>query len=524
VDHELAQSPEAKLRLLKTIAGLYLDLGLDDQAVDLSRKRLALCRSIQGKRSPAVAEALVDLAGAMHSSQSAGQEESVLHEAEALLDSLRDFTSPTRALLDSKLGEFYFSSDLPRAVKYAHQAVLAYGAQPPSSELVEALYTEGLLRSEQSDFGESERLTSDAAIISKRLEGDPNPALPRIYATLGQAQEASMEFEAAEQSLRHALSAARGVNGDDHVDTVQTTMRLGMFLGNTSRPREALELLTTARNTVLKIRGPDDSFHTPQVLLEYGWALARIGRIEEGLESIMAAVKNRRKNRPGTRFLAAMLEYQARVLIETGDYAGAASALDEASAILDKMHDTADWRCADYRARLFLTVGRIEDAAPLVKAAEALAGASNIRSLRARALQVEWSRARGDSAGLVSNASAIRQEVAGSPSRPYLKEWEAMASLAEGQGYVSLRQPAKALPLLSRASELFSSMLDPASAVLADVQAALAECWLQLGDRAKAKSLLSEAQRIAATHPHLGVQHLRPLIEVDKGLRSYGSH
>jgi tetratricopeptide (TPR) repeat protein len=99
-----------------------------------------------------------------------------------------------------------------------------------------------------------------------------------------------------------------------------------------------------------------------------------------------------------------------------------------------------------------------------------------------------------------------------------------MASLAEGQGYLAVRQPDKALPLLSRASELFSSILDPVSAVLADVQAALAECWLQSGDRAKAKALLDDAKRIAATHPHLGLQHLRPLMEVDKVLRSYGSH
>jgi serine/threonine-protein kinase len=390
--------------------------------------------------------------------------------------------------------------------------------------LVEALYTEGLLRNQRSDFAEAERLLSDGATLSKRLDGDPNPSLPRIYATLGESQQVSLEYAAAEQSLRHAFSAARGVNGDDHVDTVQTTMRLGMFLGNTSRLREALEMLGVARNTVLKIRGPDDSFHTPQVQLEYGWALARIGRIEEGLDSIEAAVKNRRKNRPGTRFLAAMLEYQARVLIETGDYAGAASALDEASAILDKTHDTSDWRRTDYRARLFLAMGRIEDAAPLVKAAEASAGASTIQSLRARALRVELSRAQGDSAGVVAIASAIRKEVAGSPLRPYLKEWEAMASLAEGQGYLAVRQPDKALPLLSRASELFSSILDPVSAVLADVQAALAECWLQSGDRAKAKALLDDAKRIAATHPHLGLQHLRPLMEVDKVLRSYGSH
>ena len=92
-----------------------------------------------------------------------------------------------------------------RQIQYAHQAVLAYRAHPPSTELVEALYTEGLLRNQRSDFAEAERLLSDGATLSKRLDGDPNPSLPRIYATLGESQQASLEYSAAEQSLRLSL-------------------------------------------------------------------------------------------------------------------------------------------------------------------------------------------------------------------------------------------------------------------------------------------------------------------------------
>ena len=524
VDRELTESPQAKLRLLKTLAGLYLDLGLDDQAVDLGKKHLALARSIYGNRSPAVAGALVDLAAAMHSSQSASQEEGVLREAETLLDRLGDFASPVRAQLDTKLGEYYYGSDLPRATEYAHRAVEVYRSQPPSTDSVEALYEEGVLRNQLAQYVTAESLLNEAVGISKKIAGDPNPALPRIYATLGQSQEASLEFGPAERSLRQALAAARAVNGNDHVDTVQTAMRLGMFLGDASRPREALEMLRLARDTVLKIRGPTDSFHTPQVLLEYGWALSRVGRIEEGLESIAAAVDNRRKNRPGTRFLAVMLEYQARVQIETGDYAGAGKALDEASAILARTGDTADWRNTDYRARLLLAMGRTDDAAPLVAAAVAASGASPIRSLRARALETELALARRDSAGAVAIASAILQQVGASPARSYLKEWEATASLAEGQGYLLSRQAAKALPLLSRTAEVRSETLDPASPALADVRGALAECWAQLGDRARARASLDEALKIAASHPRLGIQHLGPLRDAETMIRANKSH
>jgi serine/threonine protein kinase len=524
IDSELNESPAAKLRLQKTLAGMYLDLGMDNAAVKLARKHVELSKSIYGARSSEVAAALVELGGAMHSSQSVNDEEGVLRDAKILLDSRHDYTSLTRALLFEKLAELHFASDLSKAIDEADQAVRIYRGHPPSSELVEALYTEGILRNQQANHIQAVPLLQEAIQESRKVDGDPNPALPRLYAVAAQSQEALLQLGDAEQSLRRALAEARAVNGDNHVDSVQANMRLGMFLANASRYREAIENLSAARATVLKIRGPDDSFHTPQVLLEYGAALAHAGRLEEGLESISQAVENRRKNRPGTRFLAVMLEYQTRVLLEIGDYSGAQRLLDEAAEILRLTNDTADWRNSYYRAKLLLAMGRPEEAARWTPA-ETASGAGpaplSMASLRDASLRAELAVARQDARSAVTIAAKLREQIEASPVRPFLKEMEANAALLEGQGYLLSHQPAQAMGLLTRAVELRASFMEPVSPALADAYVGLANCYAEMGDFDRAMALQGQASTIHAAHRRLGDQYTIPLRDLAAKLASH---
>ena len=525
IDSELRESPEAKLRLLKTLAGMYLDLGMDDQAVNLAQKHVKLAKSIYGARSPEVAASLIDLAGAMHSSQSVNQEEGVLNDARRLLDSRHDYTSLTRAQLFAKLSELHFGSDLSKAIDEADQAVRIYRRHPPSSELVEALYNEGILRNQQANHIQAVGLLQEAIQESRKLNGDPNPSLPRLYAVVAQSQEALLQLDDAEQSLRRALAEARAVNGDNHVDTVQANMRLGIFLANASRYRDAIRNLSEARDTVLKIRGPDDSFHTPQVLLEYGAALARAGRLEEGLESISQAVENRRKNRPGTRFLAVMLEYQTRFLIEIGDYAGARRLLDEAAEMLRRTNDSADWRNSYYRARLLLAMGKAEEAARLAPA-ETASGATSVplsmASLRDASLRAELAVARRDAQSALAIAAKLREQIEASPVRPFLKEQEANVALLEGKGNLLAHQPEQALRLLTRAAELRTSFLDPMSPALAEAYVELANCYADLGNFDRAWELQRQASTIYAAHRRLGDQYRMPLRDLSAKLASRG--
>src|SRR5262249_31444461 len=96
IDRSLSNAPEGKRDVLKTLSRLYMDLGLNDQAVEIGRKQVQLARSIYGAYHPNVATGLVDLAKRLGESSAVNDEEAVLREAETILDRNRDFTSRTR--------------------------------------------------------------------------------------------------------------------------------------------------------------------------------------------------------------------------------------------------------------------------------------------------------------------------------------------------------------------------------------------------------------------------------------------
>ena len=523
VDSELASEPEAKLNILSTLGRMYVDLGLDDQAVSLLRKRVDLARARFGNNATEVAAALVDLGGALHASHSVNEEEAVLLEAKRVLDQRRDFTSQQRGNLLVMLTQHYQSSDLQQALDYARQAVTLYRRYPGDPQLSESLFQEGVVFSLLEQPRQAEPLFAEAVQLSIKILGDPNRDLPRFYAYQGQTQQELMEFAAAEASLRGAALAAQKINGDDHVDTLETELRLGLFLVGSSRTQEGLQHIERAKDIVLRIRGEADPFYTPQVFLEYGWALAAAGRLEDGLAYISKAIENRRQNRPGTRFLGQMLEREASVLIELGRYPDAERAVDEADLIAKKVHVPTSYLLAQDKARLLIVTGRAREAKAaleLYHPAPAAEGAPlSLDALKMLVSKAEVALALGDGESASHLATQVTQTIAGNPAQPYLKGLEARASLIEGRGSLLLAHPTDALPLLQRAVELRKSIMEPGSPALADAQLALAGCYLDLSDSERAKALAASASEALASHRELSHEYTQPLAELEKRLR-----
>lgn len=503
----LKDAPDARLQVLGTLGRMYLDLGEDDKAVALIRERLTLAKSVRGANSPEVAAILVDLGVAMHSSRSVNERHTVLVEAKELLDRLGDSTSTTRGDLLRTLAEEYQSTDRAKAVDFAHQSVVLYRRNHQGDGLLQALYMEGMLRQQRSEWNLALPLFSEAISLSKKTEGDPNPDLPRLYALQGEVYQSNMQLSAAEQSLRGAFAAAQKLNGDDHVDTIQTGLRLGIFLVDIARSKEGLQYLEKATDTVLRVRGADDPFHTPAVLLEYGNALARTGRIEEGLVYIDQAVANRRKNRPGTLFLAQMLENRASWLIDLGNYEEAAKLLDEASAIQGKVDDHSDRLIITTRVKLFVAMGKPEVAAAWMADTyghwpKTSRLSTDYLGIMRDDAAIALGQARADDAGDI--AGKVRRELAASPERPSLKNWEAEFDLLAGNSLLKRNRPADALPLLTAATDLRSGFLDPVSLQLAEALVPLGECELQMGDRDGAQFQAGRARTILAAHAKVG--------------------
>jgi serine/threonine-protein kinase len=521
IDDELTGVPEVKIRMLHTLGTLYFDLGLSDQAVSMGQKRVGLVRNRYGKDSMELVQALTELGSALHASSSVGEREAVLLEAKGIMDRRHDSSSSQRGNLLIMLAEHYESSDMQQALDYSRQAVEVYRKYPGDSMLAESLYEQAIMLSIVGRSREAEPLLTEAIQVSARLEGDPNTNLARYYAYLGETQQNLTEFPGAEQSLRNALRAARKVNGEDHIDTLETEMRLGIFLDATSRTAEGLEHIQRANQILLRTRGADDPFFAPQVYLEYGRALANAGRWEEGLTYVSKAVENRRKNRPGTRYLAQMLFLQASVLIDLGRYAEAQRLLDEADLIAKKVNYPTAYMAADERARLLVATGRPGEADSALDAfhpATPVAGALELDSLRVQVSRAENALARGDSQIAAPLAAKVLQQVSVNAARDYLKRLEARAALVEGEADLRLGHPSDARPLLQRAVELRQSTVDPLSPTLALAQIELAECYLDLGDSDGAKAVAASAKRALASHHEVGSQYLRPLQHLEQRL------
>jgi len=522
IDREMADVPEAKLRILNTLGTMYADLGLADESVNLQRKRVDLARRRYGNNSVEVAAALTDLGSSLHTSTSVGEREGVLLEAKRILDEHRDFRSRQRGELLIQLAQHYESSDIQKSLEYSRQAVDVYRKYPAEPMLAEALYQEALVLPMLGQSRQAEPLLKEAIQLSARLEGDPNAGLARFYAYLGQTQQDLAEFAAAEESLRKALQAARKLNGEDHVDTLETELRLGAFLSATSRTAEGLEHVDRARQILLRTHLDEDPFFAPQVYLEYGRSLVHAGRWEEGLRCVEKAVENRRKNRPGTRYLAQMLYLQASILTDMGHYEESGRLLDEADAIAKKVNYPTPHIAADERARLLIATGHAAEADSAFDTFHPptpVSGVLELDVLRLHVSRAEIALGRGDNATAAQLAAKVLQELSATNDRDYLKWLEARAAFVQGRADLQLGHPRDALSLLQRAVELRKSTVDADSPLLAMAQVALSDCYLDLGENAKAGDVAANAKQAFVSHREIGTQYLRPWKNLEKRLR-----
>ncbi len=265
VDTELHDAPAARERMLGILADLYLGLGLDDDAVEFNRKRVAQAKAYYGANDPKVAAALTDLATTMHASRSVNERQAALIEAKTILDRNRDFSSPIRGSLLYALAEHYQSLDLPRALDFANQSVVFYRTIPASAGLARSLYLQGTIYNAGANDEQGAKALAEAVAVSRKVDGDPNPVLPMYEAVLADADTKIMQFDAAQQNFELAFRAAKSLNGDEHEDTIETEARLGGFLAQASQYPAALRHLRHALDVCLKIKGADDPFFTPQM-------------------------------------------------------------------------------------------------------------------------------------------------------------------------------------------------------------------------------------------------------------------
>lgn len=527
IDGALKDAPAAKLRILKTLGEMYDDLALLDTQLALVRRRVDLARAVYGSSHPAVAEALLDLGHATHEKGLRKESAQAFAEAEGILDAHKDFTSRTRARLDIELANRGAAEDITAALTHTDRALKILRTFPPSEDLVEALYFKAMItNSVGGDPAVSNAAASEALQTANSLKGQANSWLPFILAELASAQSDLEELSSATATYGRALKVSRELNGEENLTTLEIVIQAAVFYFKTSRARDSMALLEPVIGTAQKLaREGDTSAYAPTVLVVYGRDLLAYGRPEAALDSLRTAEAMRKDREPLRELNAPLFEVRASGLMELGHYAESESLLTAATDLRRAIgHDKTPLFNANVllRTRLLMITGRTDEASRAFEAFRVgtfKTGAVGRPLLEKMIVQAELDLAKGDANSAGNLAAQATAQIATSANRPYYRTWETRAALVGGKAKLLGHRAAEAQPLLQRAVELSSEIYDPdRSPELADAQIALASCLVDLGQRARAQTLLAQAKAIHSTHKELGRHFTKPLEELEARL------
>ncbi|MEP7098420.1 MAG: protein kinase, partial [Dokdonella sp.] len=525
IDSAMTDAPGAKFKLLMLLGEMHDSLGLDEQAAALYRKAIGAARAAYGEDAPEAFDAQIALAEILHSAQSDDEAVAILKQAQASLDRNHDDDAYRRAQLSDQFAQYYATRDLPLALADARKSVALYERADATFDLGFALSRKARIEHQSGLDKDAIKSYKQAIAVSRKSDGESNPDLVRYYAELAEIQVAHLDIAEGERNARNALQSAKAINGENHVDVVQCEMRLGRQLFDTGREQEGLTLLDSAERKVLALVGPNDGFHTPQVLFQKGGMLIRMGRIEDGLNDVQEAIANRRRNRPGTIPLAQFLEVAASAQIEIGNFGQAARSLDEAKAIREKAGQKAPSKQFDSdivpRIRLALALGDDNHAAALLSQLSTTSvsiGQADLQEISDALLTARVHLAENRWAEAVSLAGMVRKRMETSALAPYGQSFVATANFIAGHAQLHLGDAKSAIPLLQSALAARRKALDPHSPDIEEVLIALAQGLLAEGDVASARVLAVEATAIEAAHKDLGPQYRQPLQQLELSL------
>ncbi len=138
IDQGLADAPEARARVLDTLAAMYDDLGQLALAVTLRERRLALIEGLAGAASPRHILALAELAEAWAKAGRLDHAETVLDRAEKGLRARGPGHADARARVDFVQAYVMGQKEQPQALAFAQRAVDALRSKGAVGDLMTA--------------------------------------------------------------------------------------------------------------------------------------------------------------------------------------------------------------------------------------------------------------------------------------------------------------------------------------------------------------------------------------------------
>jgi hypothetical protein len=527
----LQGAPEAQDAVLDTLADMYYQLELAEEAARMRMQRADALKRAYGATDPRVANALLSYAEDVAATELPLRAVPALAEARRIVEAGGvDAGSPLRGWvrLSSTRVQQYLS--LP-AMRDDAQAALRHFEQHPGqwTDRFHSLQAVARAHFIAGEFAQAETRHRAAIELAERQNGGPTVWSITPTVQLAEAQINSLQYDAAEQNMRTALALAVKLQGERSGAALQTQVKLGAFLHSSGKREEGARLIADAQAAIQQPDAQATADAADAVRRTVGTLAQAEGYIDRARPALEGQVTELRRQLPGSLPLARTLLLHAAPLIALGRYDAAARDLDEAwqlyLAVSGGAADPAGGnRFRLERARLALARGNPDRAETELQAVvvprDAAAWPLQPDAVHSQLLlaQVRLQQQRlADAEALAAQALA---QVERSPLRARFVVLEAEAWLRVGQARQRDGRAAAARAPLERALALYAANEAPVSPRVAAAQIALAECWIDLQDRAAAQALLAQATQAHAAHAELAPHLVTPLQAAQARLRS----
>jgi serine/threonine protein kinase/tetratricopeptide (TPR) repeat protein len=520
VSDKLKGSPEAEEQVMDTLADMYFELGLSDEAANLRHQRIAVLKLAYGPHDTRVADALITYAEDISNTRDRTPTLAALNEAKDVLDARRDYTSPTRGRLLLALTHYYRYVDLGKSRDYSNDAVDFFRLGDSEGNLEEALRLAGKIRDALGDYEGALGWHRRAIDYIRTRHAGKGTWMIAPMAELAVSQLNLLDVPGAESTLRASSELARKLQGEHHIDTLRAQEMLGNLLHETSRRGEGRALLRSVLDVVRRDEDSVPSGFLPEISGFYGAALLREGQLEAAESYLAADAEDLRKNFPGSSTLASRIASIGELFTELGRHTDAEKSLTEAFNIWQATarsdaDPTTGNRYILGQARLFLATGNPARALDRLTRITLPRNAAHfpllLDDINAKIEMTQAHLQQGRTIEALTIAQAALESVQRSPVRLYYQTLEADASLWFGEAQCRAGQLPAARVNLERAVQLRGTNDHENSPRMAQAQIALANCLLASGDRQQAQVLFAKATAIQRSHKELGDQFTRPL-------------
>lgn len=417
--------------------------------------------------------------------------------------------------------------------------ILRHANPAPNADVARSKYRLALVRDDQDQLEDAERLLKEVLEDEKAFPDTNSLDSYRARLQLGGILRNRGRYDEAEKMVKDVMDAAAGELGPDHQFVARALNSLAVLYEEQGRYREAAEGYREALR-IKRLALPQDHPSISVTLSNLGGAQRKLGDLEgaersvsEALDAMtsrfgpdykdtivmtnnLAGIRRARGDFGGAEYmyrdvvsrleskfgaespyLAGALNNLGTVLRDEGKWEEAADVLARALEISTRVRgpnhiETA--RAADNLGGINQVLGRLDEAEHLYQQAlasiEAAMGRDHPLRIFVLCDLASLERERGDCKAALEFASDARKALEQRTSRAPEEQSRTYGEL--GQCLWCAGKSRDAIPALETALSS-NSRLDRAGLFREEVRSALALAYLELGDKAKAASLMSEA-------------------------------